>query len=39
MDDHGYAFAQGQFDKQEGPDPFEDDTEIEESEINKNDTI
>lgn len=33
MDDHGYAFAQGQFDRQEGPDPFiDDDFEINESE-------
>lgn len=39
MDDHGYAFAQGQFDRQEGPDPFIDDTETDESEDNEDENI
>ena len=32
--DYGYAFAQEQRDRQEGPDPF-----IDESEENNNDTL
>ena len=39
--DYGLAFAQGQFDQQEGPDPFEQDEPIdltpEDEEIEDND--